>query len=449
MDERETAPRKRRIRFWQVALVILGLLALAFGVFRIAVRAKVQGRITAVRAAGYPVTCAELDAWYSIPTYVDNAADHIIGAVSFLHVPAGEEAEGVLHFHSRTEVPARTQPLDEQIQTKAARVLEDNRKALELLHAAVSIPDCRYPVDLALGNAALTSHLGQLRDAVRLLALEAIFAADRNDAESATVAVVSGYGLARSLLREPLVISQLVRSACSSLSGQALEQVVNRTELTDAQLVRIEEALLACCDPNAIVRALVGERCMMLAIARDPRAAGMNGPPAVFWHVCGALGLLDLGLVRSLDHTSAQIEIAQGELHRRQRAVAALESQRNDGSRLSRFLDSLTPGLGRIITLDLQHIARLQVTRTAVAVQRYRLARGELPERLDALTPAFLAEVPTDPYDGKSARFQRLARGFVVYSVGPDGTDDGGQEQQRRRSGQPEAPYDITFIIER
>ncbi len=449
MDERETTPRKRKLKFWQIGLVILGLLAIAFGVFRVAVRAKVQNRIAAIRAAGYPATCSELDAWYTIPAYADNAADYITGALTFLNIPQGEEAEGVPLFHSRTGLPARTQPLDEQIEKNMAQVVEKNRQALELLHAAVSIPECRYAVDLTLGNATVTSHLGPLRDAARLLMLEAVVAAARNDSASATQAVVSGYGLARSLKGEPLIISQLLASACSASSDKALEQVVNRIELSDAQLLRIEEAVLTSYEPNAIVRALAGERCFMLGSFRDPRNTGINGPAALLWHLCGAVGLLDLSLIQSLDYTSAYIEIVQSEPHRRQQAAELLESHRQSGSRLTSLLDGFTPALGRIVTLDLQHIAQLEATRTGIAVERYRLAKGALPETLADLTPAFLDSVPTDPFDGQPMRFHKLASGFLVYSVGPDGTDDEGQARQPRRSGQQESPYDLTFTIER
>ncbi len=449
MVESRRSPGKRKLTFWHVLLVLLAMLAVAFGVFRVAVRAKVQRRIAAVRAAGYPTTWAELDAWYTVPPYADNAADYITGALSFLYVPTGEEAEGVPHFHSQTTLPARAQPLDEQMRAKVASLLEENRKALELLHDAASIPNCRYGIDLSRGNAVQTPHFGPLRDAARLLMLEAVLSAAQDDSESATQAVVSGYGLARSLLREPLLISQLVRNACSNLASQALEHVVNRVELGDAQLARIEEALLASYDPNAMVRALAGERCFMLGSVDDPRAAGMNGPPVALWHLSGALGLLDLGLIRSLDHMSAHMEIAQSVPHHRQQAITTLESQREGGSRLTLFLDSLTPAIGRIITLDLHHLAQLQVTRTAIAVQRYRLAQGRLPQTLDDLTPAFLEAMPTDPFDGQPLRFQALDLGFVVYSIGPDGTDDGGRQRQPRRGGHEEPPYDVPFIVER
>ena len=34
--------------------------------------------------------------------------------------------------------------------------------------------------------------------------------------------------------------------------------------------------------------------------------------------------------------------------------------------------------------------------------------------------------MPLDPYDGKPLRYRRVADGVIVYSVGPDGSDNGG-----------------------
>jgi hypothetical protein len=45
-------------------------------------------------------------------------------------------------------------------------------------------------------------------------------------------------------------------------------------------------------------------------------------------------------------------------------------------------------------------------------------------------------------------RYKRLERGFVVYGVGEDLSDDGGKERPLRRT--KESPnWDITFVVER
>ncbi len=92
--------------------------------------------------------------------------------------------------------------------------------------------------------------------------------------------------------------------------------------------------------------------------------------------------------------------------------------------------------------------ARLDAARTGLAVERYRLAKGRLPETLTDLVPEYLGSVPLDPFDGAALRYQPLAKGFVVYSVGRDGWDDGGLRPDLARERR-EGKWDITFTIER
>jgi hypothetical protein len=57
------------------------------------------------------------------------------------------------------------------------------------------------------------------------------------------------------------------------------------------------------------------------------------------------------------------------------------------------------------------------------------------------------AGVPTDPFNDQPLRYRKLTKGYIVYSLGPDFTDDGGKEKA------PHAPesahYDITFTVRR
>jgi hypothetical protein len=72
----------------------------------------------------------------------------------------------------------------------------------------------------------------------------------------------------------------------------------------------------------------------------------------------------------------------------------------------------------------------VNLARTACALERYRLAHGEYPARLDALVPQFLAGVPPDFYSGGSLKYRQTDIGqFVLYSVGRNQTDDGGTAQ--------------------
>jgi hypothetical protein len=64
----------------------------------------------------------------------------------------------------------------------------------------------------------------------------------------------------------------------------------------------------------------------------------------------------------------------------------------------------------------------------ACALERYRIARGELPENLERLVPQFLPKVPPDVIGGRRLQYRResLSR-FVLYSVGWNEQDDKGR----------------------
>jgi hypothetical protein len=80
-----------------------------------------------------------------------------------------------------------------------------------------------------------------------------------------------------------------------------------------------------------------------------------------------------------------------------------------------------------------------------LAVERFRLATGQFPRHLQQLAPAFLPQIPTDPFDGAPLRYRLLDNGYVVYSIGADLKDDNGAE----RSGRASSRYDVTFAVER
>ena len=63
----------------------------------------------------------------------------------------------------------------------------------------------------------------------------------------------------------------------------------------------------------------------------------------------------------------------------------------------------------------------------AIAAERYRLANGGWPQKLDELVPRFLDQVPTDPYDGQPLKMKRTERELIIYALGLDRTDNGGQ----------------------
>jgi len=68
-----------------------------------------------------------------------------------------------------------------------------------------------------------------------------------------------------------------------------------------------------------------------------------------------------------------------------------------------------------------------RLTVAALALNRYQLAHHSYPSSLADLVPAYLPELPRDFMDGKPLRYKLNPDGtFLLYSVGEDGEDNGG-----------------------
>jgi hypothetical protein len=61
------------------------------------------------------------------------------------------------------------------------------------------------------------------------------------------------------------------------------------------------------------------------------------------------------------------------------------------------------------------------------AVRRHVIVEGKPPETLASLVPEYLAAVPQDPFGPGPLVYRRKDDGYLLYSVGQNGIDDGGQ----------------------
>ncbi|MBN2132293.1 MAG: hypothetical protein JW741_22520 [Sedimentisphaerales bacterium] len=451
--QESSSRRERKIRFWHVAVVILGVLIVAFVVFRLVMRAGVDGRIKAMHEAGYPATLTELNEWYALPPFAENAADRITRAFACLQLPAKQDMEDI-PLLGGAKLPDRGEPLDEDTVAQIGEILQNNEAALKLLREGAAIPHCRYPVDFTQGYACQLPHIEHFRGAGRLLCLEALWRAQQGQLEEATDAALTSLAVADSLKAEPVLISQLVRRACWAQTLSTLEFLLNQTAFEREQLTQLDRALAADHDPNAMARALAAERCFGHAAFSRPTEAGLSGssgaPMRVLVAGQRAIGLHDASWAIFLDLMDEYIRAVQLPPWQRQGAAEFIEAKLQAVSRIHIMVHLLLPACGRVIQLDTESWARNRTARVAVALERHRLATGDLPEKLSDLVPAYLPAIPQDPFDGKPLRYKQLDAGFVVYSIGPDRQDDGGTERPaRRKSREPESKYDVTFIIER
>ncbi len=70
----------------------------------------------------------------------------------------------------------------------------------------------------------------------------------------------------------------------------------------------------------------------------------------------------------------------------------------------------------------------------------YRADNGEYPEKLEQLIPKYAKSISDDFFSGIPVRYRSEKEGFVLYSIGQNGEDDGG------RGYEGGTPYDDIVI---
>ncbi len=71
-----------------------------------------------------------------------------------------------------------------------------------------------------------------------------------------------------------------------------------------------------------------------------------------------------------------------------------------------------------------------RLAEVTLALAAYRAEKGSLPDGLDALAPGYLPEIPDDLFVDKPLHYRREGEGYLLYSVGADMKDDGGDAEK-------------------
>ena len=104
--------------------------------------------------------------------------------------------------------------------------------------------------------------------------------------------------------------------------------------------------------------------------------------------------------------------------------------------RYHNILAQLTaPGLLRATEAFDRLEARAQNARQAIVLKRYKQEHGQYPDQLQQILSETFKELPLDPYNGEPFHYRKEGDGFLLYSVGANRVDDGGQVPQSARDG--------------
>ncbi|MGA2686236.1 MAG: hypothetical protein ABSF51_14425 [Verrucomicrobiota bacterium] len=448
-------------RICLAALFLLALLLVCFIVWRVNLARDVNAKLAAIRAAGLPTSGVELNAYYSAVPDNENAALVMTQAFALIRSYSDSRSNEVDQF----QFPERGQPVTPEESKLLYSYVEMNSDALARIREAIKLPESRYPVDYTPGLITLLPHLTQLNKLEKIAEYELMLASQSGDTTNAVVAIESLVGIAHSLDEEPDIIAQLVHVRFILSVENSLEYYLNATNLNATQLGELAALIANAERTNLMARALIGDRAELIPyfqlkpvwLRNDNENKWVSDyPPTKYWF----MGVGERDLIYYLRVMDTNIAFANLPFPRNLDAINNFVGEATDKIEQHPytsfhyehpFLLSATflPSTGIILKREAEFATKLHLTVTALAIERFRSAHGRLPENLNELVPQFLSGLPVDPFDGQPLRYHRLAKGYVIYSVGADGHDDGGREKPADWKSTDKTTYDITFTVER
>jgi len=96
------------------------------------------------------------------------------------------------------------------------------------------------------------------------------------------------------------------------------------------------------------------------------------------------------------------------------------------------LLEFLTPALWKVSELGHRVKMDVEAMLTLIAILRYRQDEGNYPENLEELiTSGYLNKLPIDAWSDKSLVYRKTDNNFILYGIGRNFEDDGGEVARR------------------
>lgn len=402
---------------------------------------SMNSQLSALRAKGLPTSATELNEYYAIPEGALDSTDLWVAAIDTVQDADLDQRGTTLPFLGEGPVPV---PGEEWAELETSQtLLAELKDELEAIHKAADAGgQVRFPIDCSAGFQTLLPHTQNSRTVTRLLQFDAqVSAHDGNDSR-ALRDLRAIFALSNALRGEPILISQLVRMAIHAIGCDAVERLMPHCNWNDAELELLQIAIRSARFKDEMGQALCGERATCLS-ELDQFSLG----PFRALNKQQALGFF----AGSIDGLSSSWPEA---LSRQRELNAEMESLRRESRLIPLMLRAtllLLPATEHAAVAGAQADARQKCTNAAIAAQRYRLQSGRLPDSLTDIGPRLLgpAAEPSarlvDPFDGQPLRYKIEETRVLIYSVGRNAQDDGGdcdRDAQRQ-------PPDVGFSISR
>jgi hypothetical protein len=398
------------------------------------------------RAAGMKAEAVNL-IQANLPPVVTDAAN---AASLYEPAVAGLEADPIAKAQ---ESPLTNAASIDVADAGVADLLARHRETLSLVRAAAGHEVCRFTRDWTRPSLdMLIPEMQSIRQAARLVQLSARHRAATGDVAGALDDVAVLHQMGQHAAAEPILISGLVGLAIDTMALDTLAQVLprltpsNRGRLDDPairDLVHMvpsfkrhffgEEAFGSMLFASFCDRASSADSLDLLAsVGSSGLSSGvpgsLNAPFRPVTAMMYRVFLLpeDVHAYRSTLRAYQQLLAVPKPYSEQSREAKAIEDRLSDRRR-GIVTSLLAPALSSCIRQTVKSQALHRAAAVAVAATRYRIENGSLPKSLDDLVPTFLPVEPADPFAvGGALRLEQTDDALLIYSIGPDGEDDGG-----------------------
>ncbi len=278
--------------------------------------------------------------------------------------------------------------------------------------------------------------LGRWRDAAKLEQLKAISCILNRDLKGAIKTVPVQIGIFRTLCYEPNTMAHIMRLSIVGGVCDTVELIIRSGDISEEQCELLTRLLDIEKLDISLANALRCER-VWLKLLFDGLASGKIDVKSVlsesYIEYIGIPTLLEIreGQVELTGVFSAVINAADDP---RELVDAVRRIQDKYGVMRSSLVSQFVHSAESMPLDTVETIAEFRCVRTGLAAEGYRLSNGHFPKTLDVLVPEYIEKIPQDPFDGKPLKMAVTDYGILIYSIGEDGVDDGGDLKKREYS---------------
>jgi hypothetical protein len=440
------APPTRRWprRLLIILLILVGLPAAYYFYARWALEADINRAIAETDALDGRWRLQDLEADREVHRDEANSALHVIKVKRMIGakpIPGSQKDYDAVFKDLPASAQLNVQQL-EMIRTP----FEQYPDALAEARKLKDMPKGRFPMTLSPDfYATLLPNHQDGREIARLLMCDAMLRGHDGDPDGALESCTAILNIGRAYGDEPFVITLLLRMVCADVLVQAVERTLAQGFAKEASLKPLQQRLMQEGADLRVrfVEVVRGERAgrhQFFELLRQGELRlgehmvttlrmRITLPEQIASNLLPELYMKDYP--GHLRHMNALVEAARLPLHEQLERFEALSEEVDRSNtrtaELAQILPLLPPSLTKACQAHLPAQANLAAAAAGVAGERFRLAHQRWPESLAELVHAGLLDaIPTDPFDGQALRFARLQDGLVIYSVGHDRRDNGG-----------------------